>query len=173
MQLEPWPHTVVDSTFNADLFAAMRAELIEYTKKQPLFVGKSTQFNDLSDLPATRECLDSVDFHAMLDDFPVVRQRTNLKKRYQVMVCHGEYEHKIHDEVPRKVLSAVTYVASNKGTGTRLYDESRNFVSEVTWQENRTLIFAGITNKTWHDFYSKEGSVRITVNVFLESDDLR
>jgi hypothetical protein len=86
-----------------------------------------------------------------------------------VLICLGKFAYRIHDESESKILSIVTYVASNNGKGTRLYDSDKKFIKEVEWKENKALIFAGITGKTWHDYYSEQGSYRITVNTFLEN----
>ena len=54
--------------------------------------------------------------------------------------------------------------------GTLIYDTDKNFHSEIKWKPNRTLAFAGITDKTWHSYKVEPKKIRISVNTFLVDD---
>jgi hypothetical protein len=165
----PWPHIIIDNHFDSQLFQAMKAELVNYAKIIKPKMNTLTKIEDFSYLPSTQKCVDASNINeSTLQYFSHHRKYKTLTIRPQVLICAGQYQYRIHDEVESKVLSVVTYIASNKGHGTRLYDNDKNLVKEVEWKENRTLIFAGITGKTWHDYYSDPASIRITINFFLE-----
>lgn len=165
----PWPHAVIDDHFEQTMFNEMKVELINYAKTHILKMNSVIKIEDFSNLPKTQLCVDASDINeSTLKYFPDHRKYTSLSIRPQVLICAGEYKHRIHDEIESKVLSVVTYITSTAGHGTRIYDVNQNFVKEVEWKENRTLVFAGITGKTWHDYYSDPKSIRITMNFFLE-----
>jgi hypothetical protein len=165
----PWPHIIIDNHFDSQLFQAMKAELINHVKVVKPKLNTLIKIEDFSYLPNTQKCVETSSINeSTLQYFPDHRKYKTLTIRPQVLICVGQYQHRIHDEVESKVLSVVTYITSNKGHGTRLYDNDKNLIKEVEWKENRTLIFAGITGKTWHDYYSDPASIRITINFFLE-----
>ena len=172
----PWPHIIEDNYFDPTLFNNMKEELVEYVKKHSSHfkandVSKIENFKDLG-LIYTNECVENSNINEQkLKLFKEHRKYNKLKTRSEVLVCYGEFSYRIHDEIENKILSVVTYVKSNSGHGTVLYDQNKNFSKQVDWQENRTLIFPAITGKTWHNYYSTKNSVRITLNIFLENDD--
>jgi hypothetical protein len=80
------------------------------------------------------------------------------------------YDHIIHSETLSKIWSSVTYITPEKNCGTKMYTESvkESLAKEVEWKPNTTMIFAGISGKTWHSYNSTEQSNRITLNLFLK-----
>jgi hypothetical protein len=165
---DPWEHIVVDNYYDTALLKSAQEELIDYIKSG-VELHSMNYINDLAIFPATKRCVDS---HPVTDswlkDFKEFRSYNNLTIRNQIIICIGEASYNIHYENPTKILSAVTYLWSNNGTGTVLYDVNKNFVKEVEWVPNRLLLFCGKDNVTWHSYYSKPKSVRITLNTFLE-----
>lgn len=170
----PWPHTVVDSYYNEDLYKSMREEIISYIKshgikqRQTFYISTSPEF--AIKFPKTLECSRSVSPYDMLKHFSNHREYRSLSHYTEINIILDGYDYPIHDENPRKILSIVNYVAPEKSTGTLIYDTDKNFVGEVEWKQNRTLIFPGITGKTWHAYNVEPKKLRITLNTFLVND---
>lgn len=167
---QPWPHTITDNFFDQDDHKSMVVEIVNHLRKSVrskrlLFRHSDPQFK--IDLPNTFEILDKI----VLDPspFPQVREG-GYRYEHEVSILIDKTSYPIHDEAEHKVLSNVVYLFPAIGTGTILYDEDKNFHSEVKWEQNRALLFAGITGKTWHSYETKENTVRITINSFLCRD---
>lgn len=166
---DPWEHVILDNHYDEQLFNRAQKELLDYVKSG-IALDRMNYINDLTDFPETARCIASKPItREWLSSFAEHRPYASLSVRNQIIICIGESSFDIHYENERKVLSAVTYFWSNKGTGTVLYDTDKNYVSEVGWKPNRMLIFCGKDDVTWHSYYSKSGSIRITVNTFLET----
>lgn len=166
MNLHPWPHQLIEDFYDYQLFDAMRTELktyaLNYVRKPQVVV------RDITTLPATQACIDSRPItEALIKQFPEYRLYKKLSVRHEVNFCVGDYEYPIHDEWHDKILSVVTYIFPDSGTGTLLYDADKKYHSTAEWKPNSTLIFPGITDKTWHNYKSTAGSIRITQNTFL------
>lgn len=170
----PWPHCVIDSYYNDDLHKAMQNEIVQYIKShgirksQTFYQSTDSQF--AKNFPITDECSHSVSPYLMLEMFSEHRPYKKLSHYTEINIILDGYDYPIHDENPRKVLSIVNYIAPEKSTGTLIYDTDKNFVSEVEWKQNRTLIFPGITGKTWHAYNVEPKKLRITLNTFLVND---
>jgi hypothetical protein len=146
----------------------MQNELLNYVKTAKQ-LANINYVDDLSNFSATLKCVKSKPVtQDLLNHFQDHREYKLLVPRYQVIICIGETSYPIHDEISSKILSAVTYVWSNNGAGTLLYDQDKTLVKEVDWEPNRMMAFCGQTNLTWHSYYSKAKSIRITLNTFLE-----
>lgn len=169
--LDPWPHQTIDDFYDDTLFREMKKELIEFSKGK--IQSNYTKFDYILEnfsevLPHTVKCIKSnIISEENLKGFPHHRAYKNLKLKTQVIVCLNDVEYRIHDETRDKILSVVTYITPEKSIGTLIYDKNKQFVKEVEWKPNRTLIFAGIENTTWHNYKSEKGNYRITLNSFL------
>lgn len=165
---DPWEHIIVDNLYDESLFDGMKRELIQHIRDKKV-THPLNFIEDFSDLPMTKLCIDSNPVtEEWITSFTKSREYKSLTPRHQVIICLGVNNFDIHYESSQKVLSSVTYVWSNAGTGTVIYDEDKEYVKEVDWQENRTLMFCGLDDVTWHSYYSKHRSIRITLNTFLE-----
>lgn len=165
---DPWEHLTIDDFYDQTLFDDMKRELIQYVRDKKVSIALN-YIEDFSDLPMTKRCIDSNPVsEEWITHFSQHREYESLTPRHQVIICLGANSYEIHDEIPKKVLSSVTYIWSNAGTGTLIYDDDKEFVKEVEWEENKTLMFCGLDNTTWHSYYSKPRSIRITLNTFLE-----
>lgn len=169
---EPWPHIVIDNYYEEIMFNNMCDEITQFVKelkaRGSLKDKKTTIKYTDSDLPLTYACIKSRAISQLdLSMFPKVRDHKDLGMYTEVNICRDDMRYPIHDENPKKVLSAVTYLLPETSRGTLLYDQYKNFVKEVEWKPNRTLIFAPIDGVTWHTYESIPGSYRITVNMFL------
>lgn len=158
----PWLHYVVDNFYNYREFDAMVSELLELNPQANIY-----RDDELDKFPKTKKCIESKKLSvAYLKMFPTHREFGKLRINNELVIMRENKEFGIHDEIPEKILSAVTYVYPKCNKGTLLYNEEKKFVKEVEWQTNRTLFFCGITNKTWHS-YQCDSNLRITINSFL------
>jgi hypothetical protein len=166
---------IIDDYYDPILFQEMCDEIrtfIRQLKNGSKLHSKKTTIggihNPIRKLPKTSKCIGSrVITEDILKEFPQYRDYKKLELATEVNICLDDLSYPIHDEAKSKVLSAVTYLFPEVSRGTLLYDTDKNFVAEVEWKANRTLIFAPIDNVTWHAYKSIPGSYRITVNMFL------
>lgn len=165
---EPWPHIVIDDYYEPHIFEKILNEGKKFLAKN---VDRNTRKQEFQnpDNSILKDCINS----RLLDEgyFDVLtnhRPYNQLSPYWELNFLRGPFSYPIHDETPRKVLSCVVYVGPEQNAGTRLYDNNKNFVKEVAWKPNRALIFAAIDDLTWHDYTCPKGSLRITINQFLE-----
>ena len=130
-----------------------------------IFISKNNLYEN-SKFPVTKKLLESRDMEWMLNYFPNRRKHSKLTLYGECILCLDTSEHPIHDEAENKVLSAVTYLYPTQGQGTLLYDGNKDFVKQIPWKPNRTMIFAGETGVTWHSYKSTD-NVRLTLNSFF------
>ena len=159
----PWPHLIVDNLYDTNI---IKNEIIEYIKQNPMYLKLNTNnIYNFKNLPLTRELINSVNLISYLDKFEH-RPVKNPFVETDISINLPNNEYRIHDEKKRKVLSFVTYIHPAKSYGTVLYDKDKNYVKEVEWKPSRTMVFAGKTGHTWHNFKSGD-HVRITMNSFI------
>ena len=160
---KPWPHLVIDNLYDTD---KIKEELIEYIKVRPIYLSQNTtNITNFNRLPLTKELSTSVNLLEYLDKFEH-RPVKNPVVETDISINLPNYEYRIHDEIERKILSFVTYIHPAKSYGTILYDKDKKYVKEVSWKPSRTMVFAGKTGHTWHNFKSGD-HVRITMNSFI------
>jgi len=99
----------------------------------------------------------------LLKEFPRRRKCTSLKKFIHYAVTPANFTHKVHDEAPFKIMSAVLYLHPEENYGTKLYHNDE--IVDVEWKPNRLMVFCGETGVTWHDY--KASTMRYTYNYFL------
>lgn len=164
----PWPHIVIDDYYETHIFEEILNEGKKFLAKN---VDKATRKQEFQnpDNSILKECINS----RLLDEsyFDVLtdhRPYSCLNPYWELNFLRGPFSYPIHDESPRKVLSCVVYVGPEQNAGTSLYDKDKNFVKEVVWKPNRALVFAAQDGVTWHDYTCPRGSLRITINQFLE-----
>lgn len=160
---DPWPHLIIDNLYDTSV---VRQEIVEYIKQKPMYLSENTtNITNFNSLPLTKELSNSVDLLKYLDKFKH-RPVKNPVVETDISINLPNNAYRIHDENKRKILSFVTYIHPAKSYGTILYDKDKNYVKEVTWKPNRTMVFAGKTGHTWHNFKSGD-HVRITMNSFI------
>lgn len=167
---DPWPHTVIDNFLPKEKYAAIVKECVDYLKshvrtKRRLLLHTEPDF--AQHLPITLETLNSIDFLGKLDSFEDRRTGDVYHVEHEISFMLDGQEYPIHDECEKKVLSNVIYLFPNVGTGTLIYDTEKSYVKTVEWKQNRALLFAGITDKTWHNYKTDHGTLRITINSFV------
>lgn len=164
----PWYHLIIDDLYNTE---TIKKEIIEYIKARPIYLSQSTtNITNFNSLPLTKQLINSVNLLDYLDKFEH-RPVKNPVVETDISVNLPNNEYRIHDEIEKKVLSFVTYIHPAKSYGTLLYDKDKNFVKEVEWKPSRTMVFAGKTGHTWHNFKSGD-HVRLTMNSFIVDKDV-
>ena len=89
------------------------------------------------------------------------------------LVVQGkDYEHHIHEDDYRKLLSVVVYIDPKNNSGTFLYSDKKGRNKKtVEWQQNKAFIFSRVEGQTWHSFKSDGKNKRFTVIYTLLVDD--
>lgn len=174
---DPWPHIVIDDFINEQFFEEIKNEVIEFVKskniKKSITVFDNLNLDEYPELKKTVSYLNSelfpINEDFLKNHFPKHRSYSNpIGTRHQIIVCVGKYsEYRVHCDAEEKLLSVVTYIHPSKSLGTLIYDRNKNLVKTVDWKPNRTLIFAPITDLTWHTYKAKDGGFRVTLNTFL------
>jgi hypothetical protein len=172
---DPWPHVVIDDHYDEQLlknatremFSLLTSDKNEFVVKSGnnIFISKNNLYTNAK-FPITQKLLQSKNVNELLELFPDHRDYTNLRLYGECILCLTSAEHPVHDESEDKVLSSVTYLYPSSGQGTMLYDQKKNFVKQILWKPNRTMVFAGKSGVTWHSYRSTD-SIRLTLNTFL------
>ena len=179
MSEDPWPHMVIDNYYDPQKLQAVEEEFANHLRykssdtwaefhniSQLLYTTKHPNFKKV--FPTAWDCLYSVNPTPFLKCFEKIRPYgESVTVYHELSYISSHLEYPIHYDIEEKVLSFVTYVNS-EGTGTLLYDENKNFVKEVEWKPNRSLVFAGETDVTWHS-YKTDHRPRLTINTFIEA----
>jgi hypothetical protein len=120
-------------------------------------------------LPSTAACLRSkVINEYVLSVFSKHRDyKGELQTVVNINIIFDGGSYPIHDDCTEKVLTNVIFVSPDISCGTKIYDENKNFIKSVDWQENTSLIFPPLDNITWHSYESLPDSYRVTINQFL------
>lgn len=91
-----------------------------------------------------------------------------LRLKTNINICLEDMNYPIHDDVlSYKILTNVIFVGPDVSHGTALYDKNKNFIKEIEWAPNTSLIFPPKNGVTWHSYKSLPNSYRITINQFL------
>lgn len=178
--LEPWRHQLIDNFFTDSDFKKVNnaaTALLEVYKNQAItsdncltiaqvydVIGEDV-FNILLD--ANSSLLANID--QLVRPYPNHRKFNSYISMPTFHILPPHYPpQKIHDEAYDKTVSIVVYLYPESSTGTALFKNNtqESFVKEVDWEQNKSMLFCGEENVTWHDFYSKD-SPRITLNFFL------
>jgi hypothetical protein len=169
---QPWKHITFDDYLSTEEYARVCKEILQYIvnnknslKQQTLL--KSTD-NLATELPATYAILAPKSIKHYLSLFDNHRSFDALDEYFEVNMCFNNLAYRIHDEAANKVLSLVTYILPKQSNGTFIYNENKQFVKEIEWQPNHSLLFAALDNITWHNY--KSDAFRVTINRFLTRD---
>jgi hypothetical protein len=173
---KPWPHIIIDNYYNQALFDDMRREFERFhgqlINSELIADRKRLIIRNLDHeprFPCAQACINARPLSEdLLSLFAEKREYISLSSDVELSIIIDGLDYKKHCEAYKKVLSAVTYVSPNDdGVGTLLYETENSPPIEVEWKPNRTLIFPGIDNKTWHSYKCNDGQYRITINSFL------
>lgn len=159
---EPWPHIVKEDFFS---------DVEELTRKTKDVIKERTPYGFHNKFTIKFPFnYNFPDLLPLLNYFPNRRNFSNLKTYWELNAIKGKYEYPIHDENPKKILSAVIYLDPINNLGTSLYDKDKKFCKDIPWKTNTAFIFAGVTGETWHNYACNTEEPRITINGFLHAD---
>ena len=177
IQTEPWPHQVIEDTFDKDTFQKLKDvcltklshirtdKLIHIHPKD--YVDYGIDFYDET-LDICKHLLDNaVHLHEV---YPEYRKYPNLGVNAHISITPPlPYKFYIHQEGIEKTWSSVTYISPEHNVGTKIYTAQNEdaFVKEAEWKPNSTFIFCGHQGKTWHSYESNQNTNRITFNLFI------
>ena len=177
IQTEPWPHQVIEDTFDKDTFQKLKDvcltklshirtdKLIHIHPKD--YVDYGIDFYDET-LDICKHLLDNaVHLHEV---YPEYRKYPNLGVNAHISITPPlPYKFYIHQEGIEKTWSSVTYISPEHNVGTKMYTAQHEdaFVKEAEWKPNSTFIFCGHQGKTWHSYESNQNTNRITFNLFI------
>lgn len=73
---------------------------------------------------------------------------------FHLITTGPDYQHQIHDDIPKKLLSVVVYLNPEKNNGTFIHKDrdTPSPVGEVEWKQNRAFIFSRKDRQTWHSY---------------------
>ena len=182
---DPWEHAVICNYYDQQLFSNMKSELenlarklktkyASQTKQIVLTLDKESQcfvcgnLKIIKPLPHTKTCIESLNIKSDdLKHFSYHRPFENLKLKTNINICFDDMNYPIHDDVSYKILTNVIFVGPDVSHGTALYDKDKNYIKEIDWVTNTSLIFPPKDSVTWHSYKSLSNSYRITINQFL------
>lgn len=176
VKLDPWPHQLIDNTFDDETFSKLRQQcndkLLKRTDK--LLHIFPIHFKDYG-IDFYDETLDICDhlynnLKHIQDVFPEHREYPTLGVNAHISVTPPlPYKFHIHQEGLEKTWSSVTYITPSNNVGTKMYtgDKEETFVKEAEWKPNSSFIFCGQQGKTWHSYESNQDTNRITFNLFI------
>jgi len=176
VKLDPWPHQLIDNTFDDETFSKLRQQCDDKLLKRTdnLLHIFPAHFKDYG-IDFYDETLDICDhlynnLKHIQDVFPEHREYPTLGVNAHISVTPPlPYKFHIHQEGLEKTWSSVTYITPLDNIGTKMYtgDKKEMFVKEAEWRPNSTFIFCGQQGKTWHSYESNQDTNRVTFNLFI------
>lgn len=184
VDLNPWPHKVIDNIFTKESFdiinqaATHLSKLSIPNKTVPVHIDEAIDYgisNEAADI-----ILDSADL--ILENLESIIGKYclngKLKGGYFIMPKFGitgrHFQYPIHDESIYKVLNLVCYLQPEDSVGTKLYSGPgpELLVKQVEWRANRAALFYPGKDITWHNWTGQQtDDPRITLNFFIEKID--
>ena len=176
VETNPWPHQIIDDTFDKNVFDKLREQCEQkYSKPldKPLFVyANAFKENGIDFYQDTLDICDNLyqnlkEIHGV---YPTYRSYPEYSINVHISITPPlPYKFHIHQEGLEKTWSSVTYITPEKNVGTKMYtkEDEKSFVKEAQWKPNRTFIFCGEQRKTWHSYESDQATNRITFNMFI------
>ena len=176
----PWPHQIIENTFDKDVFEKLRTQCGKKFKSSSKFVTKELvqihpkdykeygiDFYDET-LDICKKLLENAKL--LCGRYPKYRWFPNLGINAHISITPPlPWQFHIHQEGIEKIWSSVTYITPENNIGTKMYkaQNEKALVGEAPWKPNSTFIFCGQENKTWHSYESNQNTNRITFNLFI------
>jgi hypothetical protein len=177
---DPWQHKEVKNVFRQNFFQRLSAEVQQV--KDHIQVGDNGLWMfEAVQLGISQSLVDEI-FEANKQFLKISAQlikQFNTKNTSQIgyfsiprfNFVKPNYVGEIHDDgdTKEKTVIMTTYLYPNQSTGTRLYTQEveSSYHSSLNWEPNSALVFAPVTDVTWHSFNSGH-SERITLSFFFE-----
>ena len=176
VDLNPWPHQIIQDTFSIETFTKLRKqceEKLNFETKELLHIFPNDfkkwgiDFYDET-LDICKKLLQNAVI--LCGRYPKYRWYPNLGVNAYISITPPlPYKFYIHQEGIEKIWSSVTYITPENNVGTKMYSTQNEnaLVKEAKWNPNSTFIFCGQENKTWHSYESNQNTNRITFNLFI------
>ena len=176
VDLNPWPHQIIQDTFSIETFTKLRKqceEKLNFETKELLHIFPNDfkkwgiDFYDET-LDICKKLLQNAEI--LCGRYPKYRWYPNLGVNAHISITPPlPYKFYIHQEGIEKIWSSVTYITPENNVGTKMYSTQNEnaLVKEAKWNPNSTYIFCGQENKTWHSYESNQNTNRITFNLFI------
>ena len=176
VDLNPWPHQIIQDTFSIETFTKLRKqseEKLNFETKELLHIFPNDfkkwgiDFYDET-LDICKKLLQNAEI--LCGRYPKYRWYPNLGVNAHISITPPlPYKFYIHQEGIEKIWSSVTYITPENNVGTKMYSTQNEnaLVKEAKWNPNSTFIFCGQENKTWHSYESNQNTNRITFNLFI------
>tara|TARA_B100001248_G_scaffold192153_1_gene147356 strand:+ start:7110 stop:7715 length:606 start_codon:yes stop_codon:yes gene_type:complete len=176
VNLNPWPHQIIDNTLSEETFIKLEAQCKKYLTLETkdliqIFPGQFKDWDiDFFD-EAKDICRNLIDnYKKICGLYPEHRDYSTIGANCHISICPPlPYKFYIHQEGLEKIWSSVTYVSPDINVGTKMYKAQKAdaFIKEAEWKANTSFIFCGKQGKTWHSYESNQDTNRITFNIFL------
>ena len=172
----PWPHQIIENTFDKSVFEKLKAQCIEKlnfpTTELVQIHPKDYKEYGIDFYDETLNICESLfeNIKILCGLYPKYRWFQPLGVNAHISVTPPlPWQFHIHQEGIEKIWSSVTYVTPENNVGTKMYTEQNEkaLVGEAPWKPNSTFIFCGEEGKTWHSYESDENTNRITFNLFI------
>jgi hypothetical protein len=177
---DPWQHKEVKNVFSLDFFQRLSTE-VQKIKNHIQLGDNGLWMFEAVQLGISQSLVDEI-FEANKQFLKISAQlikQFNTKNISQIGYCSiprfnfvkPNYVGEIHDDgdTKEKAVIMTTYLYPDQSTGTRLYTDKKEsaYHSSTKWESNSALVFAPVTDITWHSFNSGQDE-RITLGFFFE-----
>lgn len=178
--LTPWMHLIEDDFLPSNLLRQLLEIKLCHVKKDSILISKNSIGKDL-DLKCSNmmpELVSKIHQNCFPRLWSYLQALAPKKcSYYDYSVMHivqtgSEYSFKIHDDIPRKLLSVVVYLSPSQSSGTSIYttNDKASFSYETLWKVNRALIFSRKKDVTWHSYSGHATGERLTLVYNLMSN---
>ena len=177
---EPWQHKEVTNVFSPDFFQRLSTE-VQQVKDHIQLGDNGLWMFEAVQSGISQSLVDEI-FEANKQFLKISAQlikQFNTKNTSQIgyfsiprfNFVKPNYVGEIHNDgdTKEKAVIMTTYLYPEQSTGTRLYtqEEETAYHSSLNWKANSALVFAPVTDVTWHSFNSGQNE-RITLGFFFE-----
>ncbi|MGB1458084.1 hypothetical protein [Spongiibacter marinus] len=167
-----FPHMIIDNFFTEE-------ELDEIRKHQAPVTGKEINIShsliessgEIKSSVFDSAFLTAVDqryrrpLQAILGELCGSKQALYEFSDFHMVSTGPDYQHAIHDDIPKKLLSVVIYISPEHNNGTFIHQSRYDStpVGEVEWKPNRAFVFSRVDRKTWHSYAANKRDQRFCV----------
>ncbi len=168
----PFPHLVIDDFFTDEEFNEIkRHEAVVKDKEIKIAHSLIRKNGEVKSDTFNKEFLTGINdkylppLQAMLGALSKKKTALYEYSDFHLISTGAHYEHAIHDDIPKKLLSVVIYINPEQNNGTFIHDGrySPDPVGEIEWKQNRAFVFSRLDRKTWHSYSANKLDNRFCV----------
>lgn len=193
----PWSHSIIDNYYPEELFVDMQSELTQFAEQTMRGILEDKINKDIAYrfnrhtvggrrgwmccntqkfklFPKTTKCLDSrsistSDLKYFTNHRKYNPNEVDVRTVITMLFTDKHESNIIHYDGEDKIFTSAVYVTPVSSRGTILYNEKKQYINEVEWIPNRALLFAPITDVTWHSYESKPSRFRVAITEFIKN----